>query len=128
MKFGGGVLPIIRKGGKALNLSPRLPKGGLKMAVSKIPLYKPIFFGSGTELTNLNDLNDVTAIGLYYHTSETASPANSPTNATKVFSMQVLPKSGGPVQVLFDNNSDMYFRIKTSTAWQTWKKVTTTNA
>ena len=24
----GGVLPIIRKGGKALNLSPRLPKGG----------------------------------------------------------------------------------------------------
>lgn len=98
------------------------------MAVSKIPFNAPSYIRSITLYDDIN-FDNVTTPGFYQHNYyEGASHVitNGPTNLANLFAFMVLDKSGGKVQVVIDNESQMFFRVKWSTEWKPWRKVTTT--
>lgn len=85
-------------------------------------------FGKGVSIPSSSDLNNYTAIGKYYASSNSlaASLVNCPT--TQNFMMYVFYRtSGTPSQMIIDLTGKLYIRSKSSSAWRSWVTYLTTN-
>ena len=89
------------------------------MAVSTIPNPNP----QDIVVPTSSDLNNITQTGTYsIFGINNVFPANIPQDANSA--LWVINRSDMPVQLIINNSFKMYFRVKYSTGWKPWQKVT----
>ena len=96
------------------------------MANSTIKLNAPSHY-TRVLLPQNADLDDYSDTGFFAWTwGSEGTIAHSPTN--RVFTMIVVNKNQtlGSNQMILDNEGNIYYRVRWSTGWQAWRKVTTT--
>lgn len=91
------------------------------MAVSTIPNPNP----TDIQLHASDNLNNVSQTGTYFWAKENDSyPSNVPESINS--GMIVISRGNIPIQIVIANSLTMYFRVKYTSGWQGWRKVTAT--
>ena len=88
------------------------------MAESKIPNPNQI----DISIPATADLNNITQTGSYFIIDSNGSvPSNTPENVRSV--MWVINRNDMPVQLLINNNNNLFYRVKYTSGWQKWNKL-----